>query len=232
MIDIGVEPNLIKARNVHSDTQILREDKLHIVGVTDGFAESLGSIQVSLIGHPLRMDVVPDNFSIPQEGILGTDFLKNSASTFIQYDVQGFIKWHGITIPCTGQDAVLIPTRTAKIFYIKIKNPEVKTGLVPRLHLGDGLYASNALVKNHGGRVYINIINPRDTDERIITAEVELEELDNMAISRSKKTSPHNRTIQVHAVNLIATDDTRSTRSRSLRKFLRLDTLMRRKQPM
>jgi len=66
MIDTGAEPNLIKARNVHSDTQILREDKLHIMGVTDDFVESLGSIQVSLMGHPLRMDV-PDNFPIPQE---------------------------------------------------------------------------------------------------------------------------------------------------------------------
>jgi len=65
MIDTGAEPNLIKARNVQSDMQILREDKLYIVDVTDGFIESLGSIQVSLMGYPLRMDVVPDNFSIP-----------------------------------------------------------------------------------------------------------------------------------------------------------------------
>jgi len=71
---------------------------------------------------------------IPQEGILGTDFLKDNAPTLIQYDVQGFVKWHGITIPCIRQDAVLISARTAKIFYIKIKNPEIKTGLVPRLH--------------------------------------------------------------------------------------------------
>jgi len=80
---------------------------------------------------------VPNNFQISQEGILGTDFLKDSASTLIQYDVQGFVKWHSITIPCIRQNAVLIPARTAKVFYIKIKNPEVKTGLVPRLHLGD-----------------------------------------------------------------------------------------------
>jgi len=104
MIDTGAKPNLIKARNVHPDTQILREDKLHIVDVTDGFIESLGSIQISPMGYPLRIDVVPDNFPIPQEGILGTDFLKDSASALIQYDVQGFIKWHGITIPCTRQD--------------------------------------------------------------------------------------------------------------------------------
>jgi len=52
MIDTGTELNLIKARNVHSDAQILKEDKLHIVDVTDGFVESLGSVQVSLTGHP------------------------------------------------------------------------------------------------------------------------------------------------------------------------------------
>jgi len=59
--------------------QIFREAKLHIVDVTDGFVESFGSIQVSFIGHPFSMDVVLDNFPIPQEGILETDFLKDSA---------------------------------------------------------------------------------------------------------------------------------------------------------
>jgi len=91
------------------------------------------------------------------------------------------------TIPCTRQDAVLIPARTAKVFYVKIKNPEIKAGLVPRLRLGDGLYAGNALVKNHGGRAYIEIINTWDTDERIIAPEVELEELDDIATSRPEK---------------------------------------------
>jgi len=65
------------------------------------------------MGHALRMDVVPHNFPIPQEGILRTDFLKDDASTDIRYDVQGFVKWHGITI--YGQNAVLIPARTAKV---------------------------------------------------------------------------------------------------------------------
>jgi len=39
------------------------------------------------MGHSLGMDVVPDNFPISQEGILRTDFLKNSAPTDIIYDV-------------------------------------------------------------------------------------------------------------------------------------------------
>jgi len=84
--------NLTKARNVHPDAQILREDKLHIVGIVDSFVELLGLVQVLLMGHPLSMDIVRDNFPIPQEGILETDFLKDNAPTDIWYDVQGFVK--------------------------------------------------------------------------------------------------------------------------------------------
>jgi len=51
------------------------------------------------MGHSLRMDVIPDNFPIFQEGILGIDFLRDSAPRDIRYDVQGFVKWYGITIP-------------------------------------------------------------------------------------------------------------------------------------
>jgi len=46
--------------------------------------------------------------------------------------------------------------------------------LVSRLHLGDGLYAGNTLLKNPRGKAYIKIINMRYTDERI-TPEVKLE---------------------------------------------------------
>jgi hypothetical protein len=40
MLDTGAQPNLVEARCVHPDTQILREDKLHIEGITDGYVES------------------------------------------------------------------------------------------------------------------------------------------------------------------------------------------------
>jgi len=76
----------MKTRNVHPDTQNFREDKLHIVRVTAvRLVESLGSIQVLLMACLLRMDVVPDNFQILQEGILGTDFLKDSALSSTMY---------------------------------------------------------------------------------------------------------------------------------------------------
>jgi len=71
-------------------------------------------------------------------------------------------------------------------------------GLVPRLHLGDGLYAANTLVKNRGGSAYIKIIKMRDTDEKIVVPEVELEELDKIATNRLKNSKSSLRQIQTH----------------------------------
>jgi len=52
------------------------------------------------MGHLFRIDVVPDNFPIPQKGILGTGFLKDIVPINIRYDMQEFLKWHGIIISC------------------------------------------------------------------------------------------------------------------------------------
>jgi len=123
MLDTGAEPNLIKARSVHPDTQILRKNKLHIVSITDGFAKSFGSVQVSL-RHLLRMDITSDNFPIFQKEILETYFFKDNAPVQISDTMCRDCHKMAITIPCTRQDAVLISVRTAKVFYIKIKNPD------------------------------------------------------------------------------------------------------------
>jgi len=74
------------------------------------------------------------------------------------------------------------------------------------LHLGDDLYARNALIKNCNGREYIKIINTRDTDERIVAPDIELEELDKITTSRWKNSSPCDKDVQMRAVNAVAMD--------------------------
>jgi len=109
-----------------------------------------------------------------------------------------------------------MPAKTAKVCYSKIKNPEVKTGLVPRLYFSDGLYAGNALVKNRSGKAYIKIVNTRDTDERIIASKVELEKLDKIATTRLKNSSLCDKDVQTRAVNAVATEHVQSRRNYSL----------------
>jgi hypothetical protein len=92
MLDTDAQLNLVKARCVHPDMPILRENKLYIEDIMNGYIESLGSIQLLFKDHPITKDVVPDDFRIPQEEIFGTDILKESRPTDIRNDVQGFVK--------------------------------------------------------------------------------------------------------------------------------------------
>jgi len=72
-------------------------------------------------------------------------------------------------------------------------------GLIPRLHFGDGLHTENALVKKHGGRAYLKIINTRDIDKRIVAPEVDREELDKIATNRLKNSNPCNKDIETRS---------------------------------
>jgi len=70
----------------------------------------------------------------------------------------------------------------------------------------------------------------RDTDERIVTPEVELKELDKIASSRLKNSSSCDKDVQMRAVNTIAID-IQSTRS-SYGNFCVWTTLTKKKQFM
>jgi len=130
--------------------------------------------------------VVSDDFDIPQGGILGTDFLNPSRPADIRYDVQEFVIWHDI------------------------KNPEVKTGLVPRLDLGEGLYAGDAIVANRNGRAYIKLANTNDADRTIADPEVELEAIEEISPHPKISKNPIEG-FRTGEVNAIAIDRTRST---------------------
>jgi len=69
------------------------------------------------------------------------------------------------------------------------------------------------LVKNRSGSAYIKIINTRDIDKRIVALEIELEELDKIATSHLKNSSPCDKDVWTRAANVIATDNIQSTRS-------------------
>ncbi|KAL6253463.1 hypothetical protein P5V15_015309 [Pogonomyrmex californicus] len=80
MIDTGAAPNLIKERNVLANTSISRDDILYLSGITQEKIATLGSMHLNFLGYKIKMHAVPNNFSIVQEGILGSDFLCDNAT--------------------------------------------------------------------------------------------------------------------------------------------------------
>lgn len=215
MIDTGAAPNVIKKRSLHPHALIIRGEPLYLSGITSGRVETLGTVRIKFMGHPVVLYVVPDNFPIVQEGILGSDFLRDA--TNINFQEQR-LEWQGVRIPFSTRETMVIPARSQTTFYFKIENPQVKVGYVPRLRIGKGIYAGDAAVSNREGKAYIRVINTCDEDKEILVPSVRLVEIEQMSADGP-------RTRDAHAsVNVMRTQ-TREQRVEQIEQLLRLQHL-------
>lgn len=79
MIDTGAEPNLIKESAINSPELINRNKKTNLLGITQRRTATLGSIEIEIFHKTYPFYVIPDNFPIAQQGILGSAFLRQGA---------------------------------------------------------------------------------------------------------------------------------------------------------
>lgn len=177
MIDTGAAVNIIKQRCINARTPINTRDTISLSGITREQVETLGSIVINAHAHPVTLYVVPDNFAIPQEGILGTEFLQYSDGINLK---EKFVNWHGIEIPFTDREVIVAPARSRSTFCVKVANPDVKIGYVPRLRAREGVYIGDAVVTNRNGKAYLGVTNTTDTDHALLVPTVELTEIEFM----------------------------------------------------
>lgn len=80
LIDTQAEISVIKFESLNPNCIINESESIKIRGVTDGFIRSLGTIQIDLFfgdfSVPHEFHVVPREFDVPSDGIIGKDFLK------------------------------------------------------------------------------------------------------------------------------------------------------------
>lgn len=86
-MDTQADISVIKMSSLHETAIIDGNTVINITGVTDGSVKSLGTIQSELIlktkgnKRPIHIEfhVVPSDFPIPTDGIIGRDFIKNNS---------------------------------------------------------------------------------------------------------------------------------------------------------
>jgi len=113
---------------------------------------------------------------------------------------------------------VVIPARAQLIFYLRIKNPHVKIGYVPRLRVCEGVYLGDAVMTNRGGKAYIRIVNTNEIDRELIVPTVELQEIEQIS------NGPTNNSYSKLDVNAISCQ-TKNERLKRVQNLLRLEHL-------
>lgn len=118
MIDTGAAPNVIKQRALNPETIIDNDDPLLLSGITSGRVETLGSVEIHVHGYPVTFHVVPDDFPIAQEGILGGDFLCGNSKINL---VENILEWKGNKYTFTPGEVISVPARSRSTFYPQVK---------------------------------------------------------------------------------------------------------------
>lgn len=215
MVDTGAAPNVIKERSLNPDTRICYNDPLYLSGITSGRVETLGSVEIKFMGHPVELHVVPDNFPIAQEGILGADFLRDASNINLS---KKYVEWQGTKIPFTTKETVVVPARSQTTFYVRVNNPHIKIGYVPRLRVCEDIHLGDAVVTNRDGKAYLRVINTGEIDRELIVPTIELQEC---AISINGPPASGERS---RSINTLQTQSKRE-RDSQIQKLLRLEHL-------
>lgn len=80
LLDSGALPNLLKEKCMPANINIDQTKLLKLNGITSQVIYTLGKAIIKLNGTDTEFHIVPNNFSLEQDGLLGTEFFsKNNA---------------------------------------------------------------------------------------------------------------------------------------------------------
>ena len=153
MLDTGSGPNLIKEKFLSNNNTVNHNKLLQLSGINEYPVYTLGEVSLSLFGKPIIFNVVSDDLPIPQAGLLGNDFFQQTSSN-IDY-ATGHLNVSGISTPFLSPETITAFPRSESLFYIRVENPEIKIGYLPKLKIAHGIYLGDCIVENNSGKAYV-----------------------------------------------------------------------------
>ena len=173
MIDTGAARNLIKQKFLNPEVPIHSQNELKLTGITGLPLYTLGQVKINILGYPTIFKIIPNEVPVEEDGVSGSEFFEDN-SVNVNYTSK-CLEIENHCYPFKSTNTFTIPARTVTAFYVNIKNTEKSEGYVPRLHIQDGVYVGDSVVKNHEGKAYLKFTN---TNEMPITLSVPIDHLE------------------------------------------------------
>ena len=165
MIDTGAGRNLIKQNAVNLKLLIDEKIVLNRTGINHLPLFTMGQVQMNILGYPTILNTFSEEVPTDGDGVLGSEFFRENKVN-INY-VSKFLEIQNKLYPFESTQISTIPAKTVTTFYIPIENTGKSEGYIPRLHIGEGIYAGDAIVKNFKGKAYIKFANTNNRCIRI-----------------------------------------------------------------
>lgn len=175
LVDTQADISIIKSSSINDFCIVDKTNVINIVGITDGFVPSLGSLQTALVPYPngpeinAELSVVPSNFPIPVDGIIGKDFIK-SYDCCLDYKTMSFSIRLGdksIDVPIIDESFAnpyhMIPPRCEVIKSFRLINNSAGDLVVSKQEVFPGLFIASAIVNPKN--CFLRILN---TNNRLV----------------------------------------------------------------
>ncbi|KOC58850.1 hypothetical protein WH47_01712 [Habropoda laboriosa] len=176
----------------------------NLTGIGSGMIRTLGEIIIPIREIPIQFQVVPDNFSISQTGILGVSFLqKQKATLTFRENLPSVVEFEEESLSCTFSSHDL-PLRT-KILIAVSTFSKLKTGYVRQIDAGHGIFAGEVLASQRNNLVKLFVINSTFDHVTLTIPAIELESVDVKPPGpRSSKTDNSNKSLNKDNAQRIA----------------------------
>lgn len=203
MLDTGADISIFKANKLTNNVAIDTRYISKISGIGQSVIHSLGKAKSEILTNDVIIkhyfQIVDENFSIPCDGILGLDFIKNNNCILDYRKDHNFLiirpeHYHDqIEIPIgdsIGPNILSIPARAQAIRKINIDTQDQEI-FVPNQKLKDGVFIANTIVTND--QPFVLIVNTTSQDAFIKDFKVKTENLSEYDIIEIASTKEKNR---------------------------------------
>lgn len=143
-----------------------KANSINIVGITDGFVPSLGTLQTTLIPEsinsqiPIELNVVPSHFPIPVDGIIGKDFIKTNKCILDYLSMTFSVRFNNelIAIPITDESNqfYLVPPRCEVIRKFTVTRSN-KAQIIEHKEIFPGVFVASCIIDPQNS--FLKILN-------------------------------------------------------------------------
>ena len=174
MIDTGAGRNLIKQNAVNPKLPIDEKILSIVTGISYLPHFTMGEVQINILEYPAILNIISNEVPIDEHGVLGSEFFRENKVN--KNYISKCLEIQNKLYPFESTQILTIPARTVTKLYITIENTEKIEGYIPRLHIGEGIYARDAIVKNCKGKAYIKFANTNEIPVKISIPTITLED--------------------------------------------------------
>lgn len=152
LVDTGSEISVLKKSALQSGSNVNSHSILELTGINKLVVNAREQIRLLLNEIEGDMHIVPDDFPIPYDGILGAEFLKRYKATLCFNHDNLIINGQEIALINSPRKKIMLPARSKSLIELDVANPSQGEGYVELLDAGQGIFIGNALVSNRDGK--------------------------------------------------------------------------------